>query len=231
MAEVVRFLKLVLGVVLKLILIFLKKGNLKSNNLAESNERYACTRNGHSRKRLFVLDESDSTCPTSSTVSQHSFSSGIGSSISSDDDINDLGNKDDVFDEPLQKATQFDAEIERLGLQNMTLRDRLYRCELRSRKRSQLTDVSRVASRTRSLSSVPGCQVSATEAARKHSVCDITRTSTPRAAKSDSSIDDIICGKLMKKLQWEREENRRLHGYINDLIYVVMETRPQLLEK
>ncbi|XP_067685413.1 uncharacterized protein [Haliotis asinina] len=136
-------------------------------------------------------------------------------------------NNDSGFDSPTpssKKDEEFDlspelhAEISRLRTENKALRDIISKEHLSPRSHvSRNVETSTYGRRGTSLTDVS-----------PHP--DVV-TSTPLSTPSDFGIHDVVCQKLMMKLQLEKRENDRLQNYINDIMYMVLENKQDLLEK
>ncbi|XP_046358201.2 uncharacterized protein LOC124136340 [Haliotis rufescens] len=142
--------------------------------------------------------------------------------LSENDTTNDSGfgshSPSSREDEAFDLSSELDAEIGRLRTENKALRDIMSK-----EHHGPRSDFNRNA--VKSLCSRRGTSLTD----MSHHVDFVT--STPRSPAPDVAVHDVVCQKLMLKLQLEREENDRLQNYINDIMYMVLENRQSLLEK
>lgn len=234
MAKLLRFAV----VALRLILTYLSEKAEDPIPEVKDDEK-ACVPKHSYRKRAStgIYDDNDDefTIASSSmaSTSKLSLSSGIGSSICSIDEhcgAFSHGNGDFHFES--QELCRMGAEIERLRLENRTLRENL------THDSNDTPSISIQHPRRRETTVVwtEDWEETCIVHSRKVNLCELsgdkdTGKSTSSASSSDVSALEVVHQKLKRKLRHVQEENCRLTNYINDVMYIVLDNKPHLLEK
>ncbi|XP_067683189.1 uncharacterized protein [Haliotis asinina] len=221
-------------VALKLILTYLSK---KAEDPAREvkDDGKSCVRKCRYRKRASSgIDEDESAIESAmGSTSKLSLSSGIGSSICSiDEHYSSYIHGGGCFQLECPETTLMEAEIERLRLENRALREKL------THGSPETVSLSIQHPRRRETTVVwtEDWEETCVIHTRKVNLSDLpddndTETKSPSATASKVNALDVMHQKMKNKLRQVQEENSRLMNYINDVMYMVLDNKPQLLEK